>query len=420
MADDEYTHLDVFSGLGGFAIAAREAGFRTVAFCESDTHCQRFLERAWGLPVHTDIRGLDGRQHRGVSLLTGGPPCQPASRAGKRQGAADDRWLWPEALRVLEEAMPDSVVFENPPGIYDVGIDGILSEMERIGYEVQPFDIPACSVDSPQLRYRVWIVGFLMGESHGDRCQEGKQTTAITRHGDTTQSATSSILADAARDSERRIREETGANVERTRATIERELADATICEDDRRRNGNMAEAQGRRRGGDATDRSISESVVADSECGGFGARSWEQTSVGLNGHTSDNVAGAAGARHEGRVRGRELDEPAEGREKQVRSVAAHSAGELGDTEIERGGTGLCEKRPEQNGNGTSGSTWSNFVWVPCADGKFRRAPNESVDVVNGLHRSVLAALGNAIVPQVAVQILRAIKIVIASPNVGD
>ena len=165
MSHERPTHLDIFSGIGGFAIAAQWAGFKTVAFCEKDVRCRRFLERTWNLTCHDDIRTMPAIRYRGVSLLTGGPPCQPASRAGNQGGEGDDRWLWPEALRVLEEAKPDAVVFENPLGILDVGIDGILSEMGRIGYEVQPFDIPACGVDSPQLRHRIWIVGFL---AHGN------------------------------------------------------------------------------------------------------------------------------------------------------------------------------------------------------------------------------------------------------------
>ncbi len=158
---NELTHLDTFSGLGGFALAARAAGFKTLAFCESDARCRRFLQKTWGLSIHDDIKTLDGTRYRGVTLLTGGPPCQPSSRAGQQRGEDDDRWLWDEALRVLAEALPLGVVFENPAGILDVGIDGILTEMERIGYAVQPFDIPACAVDSPQIRSRYWLVGFL-------------------------------------------------------------------------------------------------------------------------------------------------------------------------------------------------------------------------------------------------------------------
>lgn len=101
---EQPTHLDLFTGLGGFAIAAQAAGFRTVAMCESEPRCQRFLTRTWGIPVIHDVHELDGRQYRGITLLTGGPPCQPASRAGKQGGAGDDRWLWPEALRVLAES----------------------------------------------------------------------------------------------------------------------------------------------------------------------------------------------------------------------------------------------------------------------------------------------------------------------------
>src|SRR5438876_6249910 len=89
-----------------------------------------------------DVSKLDGTQFRGVTVLTAGVPCQPASQAGKRRGAADDRWLWPEALRILREAMPTYAIFENPPGILslDEGVqfERLLAEMESYGYAVQP------------------------------------------------------------------------------------------------------------------------------------------------------------------------------------------------------------------------------------------------------------------------------------------
>ncbi len=275
--ESDRTHVDLFSGLGGFALAAHANGVRTVQFCEIDGRCRDFLARAWpGVPIHDDVRTLgladaqqDGRG-RGcdqsdvggstgagkgeakdghssttpdcgcssqVWLLTAGVPCQPASRAGKQRGSADDRWLWPEALRVLRLLHPTWALFENPPGIGDVGLAGILAEVEGAGYEVRVHGVPACAVGAPHRRERYWI------------------------------------------------------------------------------------------------------------------------------------VAHAGEARREG-------------------------------ADAEPGADGLCAEHRE--------GQWDDCVWLPCADGKLRRAPDDSFCLVDGLHRSVLGALGNSIVPQVAEVLIRA------------
>lgn len=161
------THMDLFSGIGGFALAAQANGVTTKIFCEQNEYCAEFLQSEWGIPVIEDVRRFDGKLWRGVWLLTAGVPCQPSSRAGKRQGEKDDRWLWPEAIRITGEARPAWALFENPVGILDVGLDGILDELGGIGYESQPVSIPACAVNSPQDRERIWILAH--------RAEQGSQ-----------------------------------------------------------------------------------------------------------------------------------------------------------------------------------------------------------------------------------------------------
>lgn len=173
------THIDLFSGLGGFALAAATNNVTTQIFCEQNENCCNFLASAWGLPIIRDVRNFDGTQWRGAWLLTAGVPCQPASRAGKQKGARDDRWLWPEALRVAEESRATWLLFENPPGLNEVGLDGVLSEVERIGYEVGTLEIPACAVNSLQLRNRLWIVGHARCSERGPGDEAGRHT--VTR-----------------------------------------------------------------------------------------------------------------------------------------------------------------------------------------------------------------------------------------------
>jgi DNA (cytosine-5)-methyltransferase 1 len=215
----ELTHLDLFSGIGGFALAARWAGIKTVQFVEIDPFCQKVLQKNFkGVPIHDDIKTFTYTEHNGSPstngegtavesqkqngedsirelargsalqngrpfLLTGGFPCQPFSCAGKRRGKEDDRYLWEEMLRVIKEFKPTWIIGENVNGIrsmefqdgvselegdtiiqedgngdYTNVLDGICDSLEAIGYEVQPVIIPACAVNAPHRRDRVWIV----------------------------------------------------------------------------------------------------------------------------------------------------------------------------------------------------------------------------------------------------------------------
>lgn len=187
---NELTHLDLFSGLGSWAIAARANGLRTIAFCEQEEWLAKGLERIWNCPCHRDVKTFPAQDYRGVFLLTGSPPCQPASLAGKRRGAADDRWLWPETVKVCKVIQPTWFIFENPPGIDGVGLDGIVLDLEGIGYEVALLRIPACAVNSPQLRDRFWIVGHAIGITIGRESRKEWEKRCQNGHSKPTQSGT--------------------------------------------------------------------------------------------------------------------------------------------------------------------------------------------------------------------------------------
>lgn len=156
--------LDLFSGIGGFSYGLQLAGgFETVQFVEIDRYCQRVIAKNFpGVPIHDDIRTFRG-VYGGADLICGGFPCQPFSHAGKRRGKADDRDLWPEMARVIAEVRPDWVLGENVAGFVQMELDRSLSDLESLGYTCQAFVIPACAVDAPHRRDRVWIVGNANG-----------------------------------------------------------------------------------------------------------------------------------------------------------------------------------------------------------------------------------------------------------------
>ena len=169
---DGLTHLSLFSGIGGLDLAAEWAGFRTVGQCEWADYPRAVLEKHWpGLPRWRDIRTLTKESfyeqtglHK-VDVISGGFPCQPFSVAGKRRGKKDDRYLWPEFIRVVHELQPPWVIGENVPGIINLALDTVLADLEAEGYEVQCFLVPACGVDAPHKRYRILIVAYSIDRS---------------------------------------------------------------------------------------------------------------------------------------------------------------------------------------------------------------------------------------------------------------
>ena len=157
--NDQRTHIDLFSGIGGFALAANAAGYDTRVFCEQDDYCTGVLNRHWpGVPVIRDIREFDGSKWRGADLLTGGFPCQPFSQVGEQRGEEDDRHLWPEMFRIIKEARPRWVLGENVAGIIKMALDDVLSQLEGEGYTTGAVVLPACSLNAPHRRDRVWII----------------------------------------------------------------------------------------------------------------------------------------------------------------------------------------------------------------------------------------------------------------------
>jgi len=157
-------HGSLFSGIGGFDLAAEWMGWENVFHCEWNPFGLKILHYYWPNAIqYHDITKTDFSVHRGtIDILTGGFPCQPYSMAGKRLGKEDDRHLWPEMLRAIREIQPTWIVGENVYGLVNwndgLVFDEVQADLEAEGYEVQPYILPAVAVDAPHRRDRVWFV----------------------------------------------------------------------------------------------------------------------------------------------------------------------------------------------------------------------------------------------------------------------
>lgn len=159
-------HGSLFSGIGGFDLAAEWMGWENVFHCEWNEFGQKVLKYYWPKSIsYNDITKTDFSIHRGsIDIITGGFPCQPYSMAGKRLGKEDERHLWPEMRRAIREIRPTWVVGENVFGLVNwnggMVFEEVQTDLEAEGYEVQAFVLPAASVNAPHKRERIWIVAY--------------------------------------------------------------------------------------------------------------------------------------------------------------------------------------------------------------------------------------------------------------------
>lgn len=156
------THGSLFSGIGGFDLAAQWMGWNTVFQVEKDDWCRKVLAKNFPKTERfADIKDFTGYEYTNrIDVISGGFPCQPFSVAGKRKGKDDDRYLWEEMLRVIGEVKPSFVVGENVTGIIGLALDTVLSDLENEGYTPETFIIPACAKNAWHRRDRVWIVAY--------------------------------------------------------------------------------------------------------------------------------------------------------------------------------------------------------------------------------------------------------------------
>lgn len=310
------THASLFSGIGGFDLAASWMGWENVFQVEIDKFCTKVLEKNFpNVERYGDIKQFDGTKYAGgIDVLTGGFPCQPFSIAGKRKGKEDDRFLWPEMLRVIGEVKPRWIVGENVTGIIGMALDQVLSSLEDKGYNTETYIIPACALNAPHRRDRVWIVAHSVNGGYNSRRNKEAEKNGI--------SSISREAMDA--------REFNGANISRA-------------FTNHNNRNGKESRLQARRKinvHGIEGERAFTNPIST---------RSQEQ-------HTPD--------------------------------LAARSG----------------------HGSGISFTNWSDFPTVSPI-----RGGNDGLS--SGMVRSAIKAYGNAIVPQVAFEIFKAIEAIKFSPT---
>jgi DNA (cytosine-5)-methyltransferase 1 len=165
--------LSLFSGIGGIDLSAEMAGWDIAGQVEIDPFCRAVLAKHWpDVKRVADVRNVWGDTFNGpIHLIVAGFPCPPVSVAGKRRGSADDRWLWPEALRVIQVYEPAWVLLENVSGLISLGLDGVLTDLDAAGYEAWPLVLSAAAVGAPHQRERVFIVAHV---AHATSAEGGR------------------------------------------------------------------------------------------------------------------------------------------------------------------------------------------------------------------------------------------------------
>jgi len=178
-------HVDLCSGIGGFALGFQWANLsKPIMFCDIEPWSRQILSKHWpDVTIATDVKELANDPDGLVpdcDILTAGYPCQPFSQAGQRRGSEDDRHIWPYIFSIVQRKRPSWCVFENVYGHVSMGLDQVLSDLEGESYAARPFVVPACAVDAPHRRDRLWIICRNVGNTESERY---KQWSDVEREG---------------------------------------------------------------------------------------------------------------------------------------------------------------------------------------------------------------------------------------------
>ena len=351
-------HVDLCSGIGGFSLGFEWAQLSTpILFCDTEPWCRKILAKNFpNVPIATDVKELANDPERLVpdcDILTAGYPCQPFSVAGKQKGTEDDRHIWPYIFRIVAQKRPTWCVFENVHGHIAMGLDQVLADLESEGYATRTFIVPACGVNAPHKRDRLWIVGY--AEHDGSSTSKIRGSNAEDARG--------------ASQGQIQTKQSSGASGRKDDVT----LADTNS---DDGRNGSSTKSQGRQsrmehRSGSQRqpiqepNKNVADTTILGSQEHGHGK---PDEFV----HVSEDVANSSGEGSQGRLSGRSNSE---------RQSFVGQSGRGSST------------------YGQSGEDW----WAVEPD---------ILRVAHGIPKRVdrIKGLGNAIVPQIAMNIGLAIK----------
>ncbi len=373
------THGSLFSGIGGFDLAAEWMGWENIFHCEWNSFGQKVLKYHFPNSIsYDDITKTDFTIHRGrIDILTGGFPCQPYSMAGKRLGKEDERHLWPEMLRAIREIQPRWVVGENVLGLVNwsggLVFHEVQADLEAEGYEVQPYVLPACAVNAPHRRDRVWFVAHANGNSTG----ASRQSTSTTGN-------------------------RSNINVQQSEWGSETELnnrpssipRNATHPNSNgfNQRNGNDEEQSGER--------------GLDAQCNPL-------PSNGDGDATDTQQQGFQGCADSGKISSAKRKMGRKGNQSTIESAAISKESNASDSN----GFGL-RRQGDRFGNSrftnknSKGNNWQNFpTQSPICDGDDGLSSRLDGITFSKWRNESIKAGGNAIVPQVVYQIFKAIEL---------
>ena len=383
--------LDICSGIGGFSLGLEATGgFDTVAFCEFDDFCCKVLNKHWpNVPIYKDLKEIGNDPERIIQefdLICGGIPCQPFSLAGKQKGKEDDRHLWPYMYEIVKSKKPTWVIVENVGGFVNVALDDVCLDLETEGYATQSFIIPACSVEAPHKRDRIWILGKLMANASSNG-ENGVLRTTEPKHdqGDTRMESSSC--------SDGRSEREVSQDVANSKELEDHEHDNGERTQQDRE---HRVSQQLRGEGSLGGKEDVADSKLVSSDSISDSGSNTEATEQGQETGTVDGSSGRQDVADTERLRQqgqRELERPG--------NTAQDSDGQTG--------------RPNDGSQGSAGQGHTQSQLGGMADGVsprldghlgFEREPSIP-RVATGIPDRVnrLKTLGNSIVPQIVYNI---------------